>query len=588
MENTISEKTAQKWPVDTPSQPNGALPEGYPAGQTCPTPTRDANGSTRAYEDSKLRNSGPTTPLTGARLWILFTAVFFATFLMALNASIVSTAIPKITTHFNSLDDIGWYGSATLISTCAMQPLTGKLYTLFPIKQTYIVFVSIFFLGCVLCGAATSSEMLIGGRAVQGMGGAGMLNGAFTTIAAAAPKEYKPMFVGVGIGASTVGSVIGPLIGGALTESVTWRWCFYISLPPAGLILLIFLYLHIPEQIEKKTVIPNLKAIITNELDLIGFVLFATACVMALLALTWGGNTYRWDSATIIGLFCGAFGTTVVFAAWEVRRGDKAMMPPTVVRNRLVIFGCLTSWCQAGAMFTLTYYLPLWFQVIKNASPLMSGVMILPTAISQSAGAVAAGKFVQLIGYVTPWALFGSMVSSIGSGLMTTFTPSTGAGPWIGYQILIGVGRAPVLQMPITAVQNLLPPAEVAIATSQIFFFQYMGGAVMVAVAQTIFTNGLRSSMRTYASPDVDVGVVIGAGASAVRSTVSHADLPGVLRAYNQAIVDTFYLAMAGSCAAFLTSFGLGWQKLPSQGGKKTEKDEEKNQEKEVATGERE
>ncbi|KAJ9195498.1 hypothetical protein DTO164E3_6811 [Paecilomyces variotii] len=508
------------------------------------------------------------TRLTGIKLYILFAAVLFSTFLMALNGSIVSTAIPQITSHFKSLDDIGWYGSAYLVSTCCLQPLAGKFYTHFPIKQTYITFSVIFFIGSVICGSATSSKMLIAGRAIQGIGGAGLLNGAFTTIAAAAPKDKKPMLVGAGMGISTLGSVVGPLIGGAFTQHVSWRWCFYINLPPGGLAILILSTLSIPEQMEKRPVWINLKNIVTEELDLIGFALFAPACVMFLLAMIWGGTTYPWRSSTIIGLFCGAFATLLVCVAWVMYRGDKAMIPPNIARKRLVIFGCFTSCFQMGAVLLLSYYLPIWFQVVKNASPTMSGVMILPTAIAQILGAVLAGKFVELIGYCTAWALFGCTLSSIGAGLMTTFLPSTGAGPWIGYQILMGTGRGSVLQMPITAIQNLLPAQDVAIASSQVFFFQYLGGAIFLAVGETIFTNGLRSSLQTYA-PNVDAQTIINAGASGVRSTAPPADLAAVLLAYNHALVHTFYLALGGSAASFLTGFGMGWQRIPRKAAKK-------------------
>ncbi|KAJ9297656.1 hypothetical protein DTO271G3_4431 [Paecilomyces variotii] len=483
-----------------------------------------------------IQGDAPTvdhTHLTGIKLYVLFAAVLFSTFLMALNGSIVSTAIPQITSHFKSLDDIGWYGSAYLVATCCLQPLAGKFYTHFPIKQTYITFSVIFFIGSVICGSATSSKMLIAGRAVQGIGGAGLLNGAFTTIAAAAPKDKKPMLVGAGMGISTLGSVIGPLIGGAFTQHVSWRWCFYINLPPGGLAILILSTLSIPEQMEKRPVWINLKNIVTEELDLIGFSLFAPACVMFLLAMIWGGTTYPWKSSTIIGLFCGAFATLLM-----------------------------------GAVLLLSYYLPIWFQVVKNASPTMSGVMILPTAIAQVLGAVLAGKFVELIGYCTAWALFGCTLSSIGAGLMTTFLPSTGAGPWIGYQILMGTGRGSVLQMPITAIQNLLPAQDVAIASSQVFFFQYLGGAIFLAVGETIFTNSLRSSLQTYA-PKVDAQTIINAGASGVRTTAPSADLADVLLAYNHALVHTFYLALGGSAASFLTSFGMGWQRIPRKAAKK-------------------
>ena len=227
--------------------------------------------------------------------------------------------------------------------------------------------------------------------------------------------------------------------------------------------LLSFWLIKIPEQMHKEPVRPNLKRIIVQELDLVGFILFAPACIMLLLAISWGGNEYRWNSSTIIGLFCGAFVNSLIFGLWEFHKGEKAMVPPRFLRNKLVVFGCCTSALQNGAMMLLSYYLPLWFQVIKNASPTMSGINLLPTAISQALSGVMVGKLgisdgklwmltllillVQIVGYCTPWAIFGSVVGSIGGGLLTTLRLSTPVADWVGYLILIGFGRAPGVQM---------------------------------------------------------------------------------------------------------------------------------------------
>lgn len=156
--------------------------------------------------------------------------------------------------------------------------------------------------------------------------------------------------------------------------------------------LFVFSLIKIPEQMPKRPVRLNLKRIITEELDLIGFCLFAPACIMFLLAIGWGGNEYLWDSPKIIGLFCGAFTTALFFAFWEFKKGETAMIPPRFVRNNLVVFGCCTSCFQNGGMLLLSYYLPLWFQVVKDASTTMSGVDVLPTAISQAVSAGMVGK----------------------------------------------------------------------------------------------------------------------------------------------------------------------------------------------------
>ena len=168
---------------------------------------------------------------------------------------------------------------------------------------------------------------------------------------------------------------------------------FYINLPLAGLVILVLVISSIPEQIEKKPFRSTWFTTVKEELDLLGFVLFVPACIMVLLALIWGGNKYAWSSSTIIGLFCGGGATAIVFALWQIHRGDKAMIPPKIIRKPLVISGCIINFLAMAGNLTLSYYLPLWFQIVKNATPLMSGVMILPTAVAQTIGAVIAGKF---------------------------------------------------------------------------------------------------------------------------------------------------------------------------------------------------
>jgi hypothetical protein len=191
------------------------------------------------------------------------------------------------------------------------------------------------------------------------------------------------------------------------------------------------------------------------------------------------------------------------------------------------------------ALLLLTYYLPVWFQVIKGVGPQISGVMTLPTMISQALSAVIAGKLVSKIGYYTPFALGGSMLASIGSGLMTTFVPSTSTGKWIGYQIMTGVGRGMVLQMPLTAINDLLSSDDIASAVAVLIFCQYFGGALFLALGQTVLLARLGPALQSFA-PNVRADEVINAGATNIRAVIPAAELAGVLLAYNRALTQTF------------------------------------------------
>jgi MFS family permease len=255
---------------------------------------------------------------------------------------------------------------------------------------TFLFFLGTFELGSVLCGAATSSIMLILGRTVAGMGASGLLNGALTIVSAVVPMHKRPAMTGVIMGCGQMGLVVGPLVGGAFTQYVSWRWCFYINLPIGGLATIFLLLIHIPDRVDRSANRPPLRQIL-GQLDFFGFVLFAPFAVMLLLALQWGGIKYAWNSASVIGLFCGSAGMLLVFGAWEYRVGEGAMIPFYMVRQRIIWSSCLVMGCFFGSLLSLTYYLPIYFQAVKGTTPGLSGVYILPSILSMSIMAVTSG-----------------------------------------------------------------------------------------------------------------------------------------------------------------------------------------------------
>ena len=224
--------------------------------------------------------------------------------------------------------------------------------------------------------------MLIVGRAVAGLGSSGLINGAFTIIAACVPLAKRPIYLGMMMSIGQLGIAFGPLIGGALTQYTTWRWCFYINLPIGGVTAALLLLIKIPDRTAENKDIPLL-TILRERLDLLGFAIFAPAAIQFLLALQWGGTKYRWDSSIVIGLFCGAAGTICCFLAWEYKRGDAAMIPFSMMRKRIVWCSCLVNFFFMGGMLSMSFYLPIYFQAVKGVSPTMSGVYLLPSILSQ-------------------------------------------------------------------------------------------------------------------------------------------------------------------------------------------------------------
>ncbi|KAF2673519.1 efflux pump [Microthyrium microscopicum] len=529
---------------------------------------REPIASTAVVEDAPIApltaTQSATEPvyITGVKLWTVLAAVTLIAFLMLLDTSIIATAIPQITNDFHSLPDVGWYGSAYLLTSSALQPLTGKIYTRFSTKWAFIAFFSVFELGSVLCGAANSSKMLIVGRAVAGMGTSGVQNGAMTILSASAPMHKRPMLLGIMMAVCQLGIVCGPLVGGALTQYASWRWCFYINLPIGAVAILVLLIITIPDDKNKKAPrTPSELLKILSTLDLTGFAIFAGFAVMFLLALEWGGQLYAWNSATIIGLFCGAGITFILFAIWEYRVGDEAMIPYSMIKRRIIVCSAIYIALVFGGQFVQSYYMPIYFQAIKGASPSLSGVYVLPSILSAIIMAIPSGVLVGKFGYYLPWAMACSVLFSIGSGLLTTLTPHSKTVEWVMYQVIAGFGRGCGLQIPIVAMQNDLPPQQQALGMALIGFAQTFGGAVFLVVAQLIFSHGLKSEIPKYA-PEVNPQSIIDAGATKFRQFITPSQLPAVLEGYDKAIIHVFYLGTAITALSFFVSLGMGWKKI--------------------------
>ncbi|CAO2654663.1 Nn.00g113960.m01.CDS01 [Neocucurbitaria sp. VM-36] len=516
------------------------------------------------------------TYLNGVKLGVLLGSLTLVTFLVLLDTSILGTAIPHITSEFHSLPDVGWYVGAYTLAAATLQPLSGKFYTHFNTKFVYLSFILTFEVGSLLCGVSTSSSFFIAGRAIAGLGASGIVNGAMTILSGAVPREKSPMYTGALLGIAQMGVVAGPLVGGALTEHATWRWCFYMNLPIGGVAAFVLFLIRIPEVTKKERFTMSFVRQIVPEFDLFGFVLFMPAAIMFLLALQFGSsNTYAWSSATIVGLFCGSGVDAIIFIFWERRMGNKAMIPGPLLRKRVVWTSCLFGMCIMCSMIVTSNYLPTYFQAVKGEGPLMSGVDVLPSILSQLLLAVASGVAVSHLGYYLPWALTSAVVTAIGNGLLSTLNASSSTGMWIGYQVIVGVGRGAGMQMGLIAVQNAVEHSQIPIAIAVIIFAQNLGTSITIVISNTIFAQTLTSRIPRYApSVSPQAALDAGSGAGAVRDLVAghEEELNGVLRGYSESLGNVFYFLVGLAGLALVLSAGMGWKDVrKSSEGNKSE-----------------
>lgn len=374
------------------------------------------------------------------------------------------------------------------------------------------------------------------------------------------PLSKRPRYMGLFGAVFGVSSVIGPLLGGAFTTNVSWRWCFYINLPIGGVAWLVILFILNPT-IPAQTGLTIRQQL--AQLDLLGEFFLLPSIICLLLALQWGGAQYAWSSARIIALFL-VFGVTLIaFIAVQILRPETATIPPRMVKNRSIVAGMLYTFCLASAMMILVYFLPIWFQAIKGTSAVTSGVDTLPMILSLVVGSILAGQTVARIGYYTPFAMASSMLMPIGAGLIATFTVDTGSAKWIGYQILVGLGIGVGMQQGTLAAQTVLKRKDVPLGVALMFFVQQLGGAIFVSVGQNSFDDKLVQGLRDLV-PGFDPTKT---GATALRGLVPKGDLRGVLVVYNGAVRQVFVVGVVMACLSALGSFGLEWRSVKGKQG---------------------
>lgn len=278
---------------------------------------------------------------------------------------------------------------------------------------------------------------------------------------------------------------------------------------------------------------------------------------MLFLALQYAENGTSWGSATVIGLLVGVFCTACIFVCWLFYKGDSALIPIRVIRQRTVASSCLLAFFLYGTLATHIYYLPIWFQAIKGYSAIHSGVDMIPYMCTNAVFSVIAGIAVSKNGLFAAPAVLGCAIGTVGAGLLSTLQVLPTSWKWIGYEILTSVGLGMAIQQGFTAVQTVLPTKDVSIGTAAVIACQSLGGAVFVSVGNTILENKLLNGNVV----GVNLQAVLNEGATTFRNNVPAAALPAILRLYNSALQDVFYAAIVACGLAFVSTLGLEWNR---------------------------
>jgi MFS family permease len=394
------------------------------------------------------------------------------------------------------------------------------------------------------------------------------------------PMRQRPLCTGIVTALYAVAGVAGPLLGGALTDYVSWRWCFYINLPLGGVTLVFILFLFKAQKAVKETV--GFKDQL-SKLDPIGLVLFLPSVICLLLALQWGGSAYPWRDARVIALFV-IFGVLLLlFIAVQWWQGDQATIPPRLIKNRNIWGSSLYTFCLVGGFMVFTYFvslhchspqictnkavriqIPIWFQSIKGVSATKSGILNLPMLVGVAVCSVLAGGTVTTFGQYMPFMYFAPVATAIAAGLLSTLEVDSGHAKYLGYQALYGIGFGSGMTQPMMAVQAALSPTDRPSGTVIVIFMQTMGGAIFISVAQNMFHNKLLHNLIKDV-PQINAIDVLSAGATSLGRVVPKDLLPAVLEAYSSAITYSFYVAVALSALAILGALPMQWLSLKKQ-----------------------
>jgi len=410
---------------------------------------------------------------------LIFGALMLVMLLAALDQTIVSTALPTIVGEFGGLAHLSWIITAYLLATTIVMPLYGKLGDLYGRKVVLQSAIVIFLIGSALCGLSRSMGELIVWRALQGLGGGGLMVTAMAAIGDIVAPRERGRYQGLVGGVFGVATVIGPLIGGFFVEHLTWRWIFYVNLP-LGLVSLVVIAFAFTAPAAR----------LRPSIDFGGAVLLAVALLALVLFTSLGGHTLAWSSAPVVALLAVSLAALAGFVAVE-RRAAQPILPLSLFRNRTFVVACAVGFIVGVAMFGSVTYMPVYLQVVKGVSPSAAGLQLTPMMGGVLVTSIASGQIITRIGRYRMFPIAGTGLMTIGLGLLATLGTASSTWAASAYMLVLGLGLGMVMQVLVLAVQNAVDYRELGVATSGATLFRGIGGSIGVALFGAIFAAGL-------------------------------------------------------------------------------------------------
>ncbi|MFJ2604785.1 MULTISPECIES: DHA2 family efflux MFS transporter permease subunit [unclassified Streptomyces] len=473
-------------------------------------------------------------------------ALLLGLLLAALDQTIVSTALPTIVSDLGGLDHLSWVVTAYLLASTAATPLWGKLGDQYGRKRLFQTAIVIFLIGSALCGMARNMPELIGFRALQGLGGGGLIVLSMAIVGDIVPPRERGRYQGLFGAVFGATSVLGPLLGGVFTQHLSWRWVFYVNVP-VGIVALavIATALHIPRRTARHVI------------DYLGTFLIAAVATCLVLVASLGGTTWGWGSPQIIGLAVLGVLLAGVFVVVE-RRAAEPVLPLKLFRVRTFTLAAVISFVVGFAMFGAMTYLPTFLQVVQGVTPTMSGVHMLPMVAGLLLSSTGSGQIVSRTGRWKVFPIAGTGVTTLGLLLLHRMTEFTSTAVMSLYFFVFGLGLGLVMQVLVLIVQNAVSYEDLGVATSGATFFRSIGASFGVAIFGTIFASRLGAKLT-----DAFLGFRLPAGVSPATlkadprgiSALPPALRPPALHAYASSITDVFLYA----APVALVGFVLAW-----------------------------